>query len=80
MTVCQPEIWFILCQISEVNNLYHSRLAGYFTKKARIKSAPSVIFEIQQTRHLEESNIFIPRGVICLAFYWLACCFASFFI
>lgn len=62
MTVCQPEIWFILCQISEVNNLSQRGLLGYFTKKARIESTPSVIFEIQQTRHLEESNISTHKG------------------
>jgi len=69
MTVCQPEIWFILCQISEVNNLSHRGLLGYFTKKARIESTPSVIFEIQQTLHLKESNISLLKGAICLARY-----------
>jgi len=33
MTVCQPEIWFILCQICEVNNLYHSGSGGILHKK-----------------------------------------------
>lgn len=69
MTVCQPEIWFILCQISEVNNLSHRGLRRYFTKKARIESTPSVIFEIQQTLHIKESNIFVSQGAICLAPY-----------
>lgn len=41
MTVCQTEIWFILCQILGANGPYKNSDTLYFTKKALIKSTLS---------------------------------------
>lgn len=41
MTVCQTEIWFILCQILGANGAYKNSDKLYLIKKALIKSTLS---------------------------------------